>query len=399
MKVLILSNKVPYPANDGSSIAIASMVDGLMKNGATVRLMSINTRKHFRRPDLISDHLPEGLVFESVYSNTSINPIGAFINLISGKAYHVSRFYVRAFAERLEEVLKNETFDLVQIEGLAMGVYLPLIRQYSSAKLVLRAHNVEHQIWDGHLENENNNWKKSYLNIQNQRLQRFEEFVCKEVDAIVAITEEDKAFLNQLSADVPMFSLPCGIDIDHFPVPNVQKEFDTDIVYLASFDWMPNVQGLQWFVQEVWPLLTQSNPNISFSLGGRHMPKSFDEYSNLGIALQPDVPDMKQFISKGKVVIVPLLAGSGMRIKVIENMALGKCQISTGIGAEGIQVQNGHDILIADTAQDFADSILRALNNEGLRNTIENNARKTIEEHYSNRKLGGQLLNFYKALN
>lgn len=395
MKILLLTNKVPYPANDGSSIAMASMVDGFLKNGAQVTLLSLNTRKHFKSDSDIQKELPAGLDFYKIEADTNVKPLGAALNLVSGAAYHVSRFYQKEFVEKLLALLKSHRFDIIQLEGLSMAVYLDLIRKHSTAPVTLRAHNVEYQIWERHIANEPDYFQRAYLKIQVRRLQKFEVDTLKRVDAVIAITTEDEKNIRKLSPGVKSTSIPCGIDLEKTTICD-NENYLSDIGYLASFDWLPNVQGVEWFLKKVWPVLKKQSPDISFRLGGRHMPAALQNLQEPGISTFPEVPVMKEFVCGSRIAIIPLLAGSGMRIKIIENMALGKCQVSTPIGAEGITLKDGHDILLATDENEFADQILKILKDSELRSSIEKNARATIEKNYSNTFLGKQLLNFYE---
>ncbi len=395
MNILLLTNKVPYPANDGSSIAMASMVDGFLKNKAAVTLLSLNTRKHFKSEDAISAEIPENLNFHKVDVNTNVNPVGAAVNLISGQPYHVSRFYQKEYAAKLKTILKAQQFDVIQIEGLSMAVYYDVIKSLSRAPIVLRAHNIEHQIWDRHISNQTDFFQKTYLKIQVKRLKKFEVETLGKMDAVVAITDEDEIGIQKFSPKLKTISIPCGIDLEKTKLcPSTS--FKSDIGYLASFDWRPNVQGVEWFLNSVWPILKKARPEITFRLGGRHMPNHFLNLQEEGISVHPDVPDMAEFVCGSRVSVIPLLAGSGMRIKIIENMALGKCQVSTTIGAEGVQVKNEQDILIGNTPEEFAQQILTALSDQNKIDTIGAAARKTIEQNYGNEALGKRLLNFYE---
>lgn len=398
MKVLVLTNKVPYPANDGSSIAMASIIDGLIKNKAEVSVLSINTKKHFKSDADTAQELPQEIQLYKVYHNTSVKPGSALVNLLTGEAYHVSRFYIRAYAKKLTQLLRENTFDIIQLEGLTMAVYLKEIRKHSQAKVVLRAHNVEHKIWQRHLKNESKGLKAEYLKIQTRRLANFEKKALNQVDGILPITEEDAGILKSLtSSTIPMLSLPCGIDVLN-KKPCLHEGHTVDLAYLASFDWMPNVQGVEWFMNKVWPIVQKLRPETTFKLGGRHMPPLFKNYEHKGVQLHSDVNSMKEFICAGRLIIVPLLAGSGMRIKVIENMALGKCQVSTSIGAEGVKINPGTNILLADEPEEFARHIVNMLKDDVQRKYIQKEARKTIEEHYSNQNLGAKLCSFYNSI-
>ncbi len=392
----MLTNKVPYPANDGSSIAMASMIDGFLKNEASLTVLSLNTRKHFKDGASIAAEMPADLDLHKIEVNTDINPMGAAINLVSGQPYHVSRFFQKGYAARLKSILESQKFDIIQIEGLSMAVYLDMIRSITKAPVVLRAHNVEYQIWERHISNQTDIFQKAYLKIQVKRLKRFEQDIFARMDAVVAITEEDEKAIKKMVPELKTVSIPCGIDLEKIKPRPHQSTYKSDLCYLASFDWMPNVQGVDWFVNSVWPILKKSRPDITFRLGGRHMPGYFQQFTRQGISVHPDVPNMAEFVCGSRIAVIPLLAGSGMRIKIIENMALGKCQVSTSIGAEGVRVNNGHDILLADSPEDFAQRILEALNEEDKTEEIGVNARKNIENNYGNKALGRQLLNFYR---
>ncbi len=397
MKILLLSNKVPYPANDGSSIAIESMIDGLLANKADVHLLSINTNKHYKSKNDILNNKPEKLEIEWVNVNTDITVVNTLKNLAGNQPFHVSRFWSEDFEKKLSQKLKEEQFDLIQLEGLSMAVYLPLIKRSCKAKVSLRAHNAEFQIWQRTAENESNYLYRIYLKIQVKRLKSFEIQVLKEIDSLVSITAEDLQTFKDQGFKGWGISIPCGINTSEN-----HNRFKTkaiyDISYIASFDWKPNVQGLEWFIDKVWPILKKENPDLTMALAGRKMPEKIESLDLEGLDVVGEVECMPDFICSGKINIVPLLAGSGMRIKIIENMALSRPMVSTTIGAEGILVSNGNDIILEDEPNLFAKAIIDLVSDEKKRLSIGRSARKTIENHYSNKLLGKNLLNFYHSL-
>jgi glycosyltransferase involved in cell wall biosynthesis len=398
LKILVLSNKVPYPANDGSSIAIASSIKMLLHQKAEVHLLSLNTQKHFKSAPEINTEKPEGLHFHTLEVNTDIGLLNTSLNLISSKAFHVSRFKVKSFEQLLLEYLKKHRFDCIQIEGLSMMVYLPLLRKNSEAKISLRAHNVEHLIWERHLENEDNLLKKEYLKIQTARLKKFELESLKQIDALIPITEEDFSLFQALGYTGAGLITPCGIEPDEFK-PSEEHETETyDAVSLSSMDWMPNVQGAEWFINEVWPIIYKLRPNTSICIAGRDMPEHLLAKKTESLDIQGYVSDMKGFISNAKVCLIPLLAGSGMRIKVLENLAMGKCMVSTTIGAEGFRLTDESEILLADTPETFAQKLIEILDDADKRTEIGINAQNYAFEHFSNAQLGAQLIEFYQNL-
>lgn len=396
LKILLLSNKVPYPPNDGSTIAIASIVDGLLKNQIPTTVLSINTLKHFRETKEIDSSKPQSLDLKWVDINTNVTFFGALSNIFSGHSYAVSRFYDAKFLELITKTLSTQSFDVIQLEGLAMAVYIKDLRQLTKAPIVLRAHNVEFEIWERHLRNEKNFLKKWYLQLQTGRLRKFEIQTLKTVDAVLPITTKDENTLRSLGFAGPMYTIPCGVDPAKYGAAKVPAE--ADITYLASFDWMPNVQGMKWFLDCVWPILLDKKPDIKLFLGGRKIPHTIKDQQSDSLRIFEDVKSMQEFIGLGRITIVPLLAGSGMRIKIIEQMAMGKTIVSTSIGAEGIEAEDGRDIVIADSPENFAEAVLSLLDTPSRIEQMGQNAIARIKERYSNQKLGTELSEFYQTL-
>jgi glycosyltransferase involved in cell wall biosynthesis len=379
-------------------MAIHSLIDGLIQNNVEVNLWALNTLKHFKGETQAQQLKPKNLSLQCFTANTNITPAGALKNLVKpSEAYHVSRFFKANMAKALVHELQENQYDIIQLEGLSMAVYLPLLKAYSKSPIVLRAHNLEYKIWQRHAANESNWLKKRYLNIQVKRLQQFELYTFKKVSGIAFITAVDEAIYKSLKIATPSLALPCGVNHSEYKaLKKEQPKFD--LSYLASFDWLPNQQGIEWFMQKVWPKLKAEKPDITMALGGRHMPKHFKEYEKVGLRLFNEVPHSSQFISKGKIVVVPLLAGSGMRIKIIENLALGLAMVATPIAAEGIDITDSVNIKLAKSPQEFTQAVLRLLADAKARQEMSQAAQNLIEEKYTNKALGEKLLPFYQQL-
>lgn len=397
MKILLLSNKVPFPSNDGSTIAIRSMIDALLLNGTSLSLLSLNTKKHFRSQKEIQENLPPGIDFQAVDVDTDITPLSAALNLVNGKAYHVSRFDQPKMRTLLKQKLQEQEFDIIQLEGLSMAVYLPLIRKYSTASVSMRAHNIEHLIWERHANNESNFFKKKYLELQSARLKKFELKQLALMDALVFITEADRNTYRNWEGKTISTSIPCGLNPEDYNT-TVPEEFRYDVVHLSSLDWLPNQQGLEWFIQKVWPLVVEARPESNIAIGGRHMPKKIFQYASDSLWVFSEVDDAQRFIKAGKVAIIPLLAGSGMRIKLIEYMAMGQACVSTIIGAEGINLSANKEVLLAENEESFAAALILLLDNKLERENMAQAARKKFNEEYANFSLGKKLLEFYQTL-
>ncbi len=215
MRILQICNRVPWPPNDGGAIAMLTMTKGFHKLGHEVYLLCLNTSKHYVKQEDIPPIFTEIAGFKSVDIKTYIKPVDAAINLVfTRKSYHISRFYSKNFEKELINVLKSNEIDIVQIEGLHMCLYINTIRKYSPARIALRAHNVEYQIWDRLADSERNPLKRIYLDILTKRLLDFEIRVIKKVDYLIPITNIDAELFHEMHTNASIFVSPSGLDLD-----------------------------------------------------------------------------------------------------------------------------------------------------------------------------------------
>jgi polysaccharide biosynthesis protein PslH len=398
LKVLQISNKAPFPANDGSSIAIYNMAKGFLMNKVQLQLLTINTKKHYKPDEGVPADFRKKTNYKSVYKNTNTTLLGAVLNLFSGSSYFVSRFNFGSFRSALIQMLQTNEFDVIQLEGLFIGVYIDIIRKYSRAKIVLRAHNVEYLIWERHIENEKSVLKKFYLSLQTRRLKRFEETVWHKVDAIVSITDIDKLQIQKLLPQKPVFTCITGVDVDEYGNDGSATLKGNTIFSFSSMDWLPNREAVDWFLSNCWKQIHEAIPECKFVIAGRNMPQHLLKLSLPNVQVIEKVADSREFYSTYEIMLVPLLSGSGLRIKIIEGMAYGKAIVSTKIGAEGIEVQSGENILIADTAEDFSEAVISLLRDPDKRLKLERAARKFAEEEFDNEKVVAKLVVFYEQL-
>lgn len=369
-----------------------------MENGVELHLLCINTKKHFKPDSGVSPEFRTAAHYHSVYRNTNTSLVGAFLNLFSSESYFVSRFRFKAFEDKLKELLNSGSFDIVQLEGLFMGVYIPCIRQQSRSKIILRAHNIEHFIWNRHVLLEKNPIKKFYLKLQNTRLKRFEKQVISKADALVTITTHDAAEFSRMIPGKPLFTCITGVDIKTYQQQvNVTLKPKT-IFYFGSMDWLPNSEAVLWFLDKCWDKVHKAVPDSRFVIAGQGMPEQFKRLNKPNVILVESVPDAAMFYRQHELMIVPLWSGSGLRIKIIEGMAFGKAIVSTSIGAEGIAYSEGQNIRIADNGDDFAKAVIDLLQHPERRKALEKEAAEFARKEFDNARVVAPLVNFYKQL-
>jgi glycosyltransferase involved in cell wall biosynthesis len=396
MNILMLCNKSPYPPSEGGPMAMNSLVTGLLEAGHTVKVMALNSNKYHVDLESIPQDYRDKTGIEFVDVNLSVRISEAFKNLFSDESYHVKRFISQQFKDRLAEVLDKEKFDIVQLEMIYMAPYIDTIRAHSDAVIVLRAHNVEHLIWNRIAKKTVFFAKRWYINHLVRTLKKYEMSVLDRVDGIAAITPNDALFFRRVTA-TPVIDLPFGVNINKFhPVFEVGDA--PTFYHIGSMDWMPNQEGIKWLLNNVWSDVLKRVPDAKLYLAGRNMPKWLTGTKKKNVIVVGEVPDAHEFVNANNVAIVPLFSGSGMRIKIIESMALGKTVITTTVGAEGIQYSEMDDIIIADNEPKMIENICRLYKHPEEAEAIGLNARRLIEEIYDNKKIINRLGIFYNEL-
>ena len=396
MNILMLCNKSPYPPSEGGPMAMNSIVNGLLKAGHKVKILAVNSEKYHIKENDIPKEYREKTGIELVDVDLRIKPFEALKNLFSDESYHVKRFISANFTNKLIDILKKDKYDIVQLEMVYMAPYIQTIRENSDATIVLRAHNVEHLIWDRIAKKTKFLPKRWYINHLVRTLKKYELNVINQVDGIAAITYRDAAFFRGETA-VPVIDIPYGVNPDDFKPHYEVKDVPT-LYHIGSMNWMPNEEGIAWFLNNVWEKIAKRNPNINLYLAGRHMPKWLMKLKKKNINVLGEVADAKEFIRNHDIAIVPLLSGSGIRIKIIESMAMGRTVITTMIGAEGIQYSEYENIIIADSPAKMTEVICKIIKEPKEAQRIGCNARKLIEEVYDNKKIIERLIIFYDEI-
>ena len=397
MRVLQICSKSPLPAIDGGCKAMNNVTEGLLQNNIKVKVLTVATFKHPFLLDKMDATYLEKTQIESCEIDIKVKSVSAFFNLFSAESYNISRFYSNEFEKLIVTTLQNNEYDIIFLESLYVTPYIEKIRANSSAKLVYRAHNIEHEIWERNTVEEKNNIKKQYLKLLTKRLKQYEVDVINKVDAIVSISEKDKVVLTKLGSIKPVHVTPFGFDLDQLTQPKERNEV-VNFFHIGSMDWEPNQEGIKWFLENVWNRIVEKNATLQFNLAGKRMPEWLKDWKQKNVTIIGEVEDAIQFIEENDVMIVPLFVGSGMRIKIIEGMAIGKPVIATKIAAEGISYKNEYDIVIADTEDEFVSQIEKMVENSGYTNQIGKNARKTIASYYDNKVIVNNLVQFFKQL-
>ncbi|WP_090555398.1 glycosyltransferase family 4 protein [Pedobacter hartonius] len=397
MKTLILSNRVPFPPNSGYPIVVYNTIKGLLNVGVDITLFSINTNKHRVDVDDIYDPVFDQIKFHSFDLDTEVNLWGAFFNIFSNESYNVSRFYDEDAAKLLENILRENEFDVIQFEGLFVVPYIDVVKHNSKAKLIYRAHNIVFDVWERLASSERFRPRRKYLQFLARRLREYETEQINRFHQIFAISEPDRQSILHFGCETCLDVFPVALDFDKYVVDPKKTSFPT-LFHLGAMDYRPNKEGLEWFIEEIWPDIEKLNSELRFYIAGKSMQQHFYDYDSDNLVVEGEIFDAIEFMNSKAIMIVPLLSGSGMRVKIIEGMAMKKCVIATSYAAEGLNYEDGKDILIANTADEFYRCILQCVTHPNRWREIGENARKTAERDHNLLTISQRMLNVYERL-
>lgn len=396
MKILLVCNKSPWPPKDGGALATLSLAQSLVKNKMDVTLLYMNTSKHPQKVADIPEEMTQDIRFHAVDVQTKPKFLPALLDIFScGKPYIAKRFYSRVFLQKLQDLLKKETYDVIQLEGLYTYQYIQNIRQVSNALIAYRPHNLEYEIWKGLSQNSQNILRKTYFSFLGKKLFCFEKSLLNLCDCLIPISSTDLDGFNKMGNTKPAHIAPFGI----FPDETVRTDNTEGLFFIGALDWLPNREGLLWFCRNVWSGLKNKYPYLILKVAGRNAPAKFvRQLSKYHIVFEGEIEQAKDFMQNNGIMIVPLLSGSGMRVKIIEGMSLGIPIVATSTAARGIPVKNDENILIADTNQDFTVAVEKLISDREYRKNLSEEAALFASHNFNNFDIAVHLINFYKRL-
>lgn len=398
MRILVVGNRIPWPLYDGGALATYRLLKGLSSLGHEITFFTYNTKKHFQTKEEITKAFGFCEVITHELDSTP-NKLVALRQFLKADSYFLSRYESEEASNQLKKLIENQQYDLVQIEGLYSWPLLNPLFDWLKLKLelpvVYRAHNIESQIWKRVLNSEQNRFKKLFLRIQVKKLEREELRLLKLVDATIAIsTIDEKCFQAHAPNPIHVF-LPTVEQ----PMLSIKQIQPNSIFHIGSMEWEANVQGVQWFLSKVWPLLIEKNPDLRFHVAGKGIEKHKHLFFQYGVVYHGEVSNAIDFMKNYGVGIVPIHAGSGIRMKLIESMAWGIPSVSTGIGVQGLPLDNDSpEVLIADEAGDFAEALSSLFNDWPSAIRLGKRAHQYIQANHHEHKNLQELDGFLKKI-
>lgn len=284
--------------------------------------------------------------------------------------YAVSRFKSARVQEKLDAWFNQGSFDVTVCDFLDAAVNFP---DSSPVPSVLFQHNVESEIWRRHAEIEANPAKRPVYAMEFRKMLAYEKLVVRRFPHVVAVSEHDRQLMSAWVDPSRITVVPTGVDLRQYqPDPNVlDREPSPLVMFVGAMDWEPNIDAVEFFCKEIWPAVLAAVPGTKFRIVGRNPDRRVQQFAGDSVEVTGQVPAVIDHLREAAVVIVPLRIGGGTRLKIYEAMAAGKAMVSTSVGAEGLDVHHGRDIILADTPKEFAEAILMLLRDSDLRKRYE----------------------------
>jgi glycosyltransferase involved in cell wall biosynthesis len=298
--------------------------------------------------------------------------------LASSLPYAVGRFACKAVQQKLQGFFDQHTFDVAICDFLDAAVNFP---EHLSTTSVLFQHNVETEIWRRHATTESNPVKRRMYGIEFKKMLRYESQAVRRFQHVIAVSEHDRSLMESWVEGSRITVVPTGVDLDQYKPDFEHKPASPVVMFVGAMDWDPNIDALEYFCRQIWPSVVARTPEAKLRIVGRNPGESVRALSAPSIEITGRVPSVAEHLRDASVVIVPLRIGGGTRLKIYEAMAAGKAVVSTSVGAEGLDVHHGRDIVLADDPQSFSDAVSIFLQNEVLRRQYER-AAADLAAHY-----------------
>jgi glycosyltransferase involved in cell wall biosynthesis len=378
-RVLVLDEEIPLPANTGKRIRTLHLLRRLAprfqidlvvhENGATAERIAA------LREDGVEVHVARSRLWAKKGAAFYFRLLWS---LFSSFPYSVYSHRKRAYRERVDRLLAEFRYDLIHVEWVPYAVY----RESWRVPCVVAAHNVETDLWSRLAQADSSPARRWFLGLQARRMARFERISFAGAAFATAVSAEDARRIEGWGC-ARVALVPNGVDLEGCPFLPEEAVEPERVLFIGALDWRPNVDGIHWFLREVHPRLKE-RVACKLWLVGRNPPRWLLDPKNVppGVEVVGEVPDVRPFLERSAVSIVPLRAGGGSRLKILEAFAHGRPVVSTTVGAEGLTAVNGRDLLLADEPVAFAEAIARLLADAARRRELAAAGRRLVEAEY-----------------
>jgi polysaccharide biosynthesis protein PslH len=370
LKILWVKANKLLPVHSGGDIRSFNIARQLSRNHALTFISYYDGDPDRDYEQKLAQEFPGAICFSTGKHQASslARAVDYSAHTFSALPYAVSRFKCPAVAEKLRSVFDKSQFDIIVADFLDAVVNFP---SQLTTPSVLFQHNVESEIWRRHAATESSPLKRRMYAVEYRKMLRYESNAVRRFHHVIAVSEPDRSLMESWVEGSRITVVPTGVDLEQYRPDFSRQPQDPVVMFVGAMDWEPNVDAMEYFCRDIWPSITAQMPKVQLKIVGRNPGDRVNKLASASVEITGRVPSVAEHLRDAAVVIVPLRIGGGTRLKIYEAMAAGKAVVSTSIGAEGLDVHHGKDIILADNPKLFSEAVLMLLRDEGLRRRYE----------------------------
>jgi sugar transferase (PEP-CTERM/EpsH1 system associated) len=385
MHVLFISTRSPWPLNGGHPLRTFHLLREAARRHQVSFLTFIQHKEEWDGLRVLEEFCDSVTALE-VPSDAGRAALAAGLakNLVSPLPFVATKYDAPAMRAAIRDACGRAKVDLLHLDMLPLAVYA---KAAGAVPVVLVDHNVEHVLLQRRAKTERGVARR-FWEVQAERLKAFEASAVRDATRTIAVSEVDAAILRSMAPSAEVRVVSNGVDAEFFQ-PGREPEDPDALVFVGAMTHYPNVDSVRYFVEEIWPRIRAARPGARITMIGAHPPDSIRAFGAApGVEIAGQVPDIRPHVQRAAVYVVPLRVGGGTRLKILDALAMGKAIVSTSVGCEGLEVEDGRDIAVADTAEAFAHRTLALMDDAALRAAMGRAARHTAETRYGWERLG-----------
>jgi glycosyltransferase involved in cell wall biosynthesis len=370
MKILWVKTGKLVPVDTGGKIRSYNILRKLAERHEVTFLSYYGGRRDEDYEREICERLAgTKVIYTATRDTTTLERNLLYLRRLPSRApFGVTKFLSREVQRLLAQWLNEGRFDVAVCDFLGSTLNFP---RKSATPVVLFQHNVESILWGRHAEHEANSIKRIAFKLEAAKMLRYERAAVGRFDHVIAVSEYDRAQMKMMTDEACISVVPTGVDLQQYQAAAGESAVKPVVIFLGSMDWEANVDGVTYFCREIWPQVKRATPEVRFRIVGRNPDRRIQQLASDDIEVTGRVPSVIEHLRQSAVFVVPLRIGGGTRLKIYEAMAMRKAVVSTTIGAEGLDVHHGRDILLADDPQTFADFVIELLRDHPKRMRLE----------------------------
>jgi sugar transferase (PEP-CTERM/EpsH1 system associated) len=388
VQILWLKTELLHPVDKGGKIRTYQMLKELKRDHQITYLTLDDGSAAVDAREKATEYCHDVI---SIPNHTSEKFSAAFYselasNLLSPLPYAIKKYDSAPMLKQIVQLGASRRFDVIVCDFLAPAVNVP---EDSPCPTVLFQHNVEAMIWKRHYQVQTNPLKRAYLWTQWRKMRKFERESCRRFDTVVTVSREDREVIKREYEAENVYDVPTGVDVEFFRPSSDVDPLSNNLVFTGSMDWLPNEDAIRYFTEQIMPLIRQKISDVTLTVVGRNPYPGLVELSKRddSIVVTGRVDDVRPFMEKAAVYVVPLRIGGGTRLKIFEAIAMEKAVVSTSVGAEGLPVRNDEELILADTPEAFAGAVVRLLQDPEIAHRLGQRGAARVREMFGWRRV------------